>query len=87
VASKWRARRIIKASQVELACARVKSLPGCSHPQLRDKNRGDIGKSQSKWTACKMETPGSRLPPLEVRRLALVLLLPPPRCRRGWKRR
>jgi hypothetical protein len=35
------------------------SLPGRFHPQLRDKNRRDIGKSQSKLTASKMETPGS----------------------------
>eukprot|EP01047_Picozoa_sp_COSAG01_P048790 COSAG01_NODE_4778_length_4749_cov_231.390108_7_plen_97_part_00 len=28
-------------------------------PQFRDKNRRDIGKSQSKWTAYKMKTPGS----------------------------
>jgi hypothetical protein len=27
--------------------------------QFRDKNRCDIGKSQSKWTACKMETPST----------------------------
>jgi hypothetical protein len=25
--------------------------------QLRDKNTGDVSKSQSTWTACKMETP------------------------------
>eukprot|EP01047_Picozoa_sp_COSAG01_P040879 COSAG01_NODE_3466_length_6056_cov_2.539198_8_plen_250_part_00 len=30
------------------------------HPQCRDKNRRDIGKSQSKWTAFQLETPGSR---------------------------
>eukprot|EP01047_Picozoa_sp_COSAG01_P031339 COSAG01_NODE_2222_length_8137_cov_49.268972_1_plen_197_part_00 len=35
-------------------------LPGRFHPQFRDKNRRDIGKSQPKWTASKMETPGSR---------------------------
>jgi hypothetical protein len=30
--------------------------PGRFHPQLRDKNRRDIGKSQSIWTDSKMET-------------------------------
>jgi hypothetical protein len=30
-----------------------------AHPQFRDKNRRGTGKSQSKWTAYKMETPGS----------------------------
>jgi hypothetical protein len=35
-------------------------LPGRFHPQFRDKNRRDIGKSQSIWTDSKMETPGSR---------------------------
>eukprot|EP01047_Picozoa_sp_COSAG01_P057858 COSAG01_NODE_6739_length_3521_cov_30.112800_3_plen_77_part_00 len=34
-------------------------LPGGFHPQLRDQNRRDIGKSQSIWTGSKMETPGS----------------------------
>jgi hypothetical protein len=34
-------------------------LPARFHPQFRDKNRRDIGKSQSKWTASKMETPRS----------------------------
>jgi hypothetical protein len=33
--------------------------PGGFHPQLRDKNGRDIGKSQSKWHACTLETPGS----------------------------
>jgi hypothetical protein len=36
------------------------SLAGRFHPQLRDKNRGDIGKYQSKWTMYKKETPGSQ---------------------------
>jgi hypothetical protein len=35
-------------------------LPGRFRPQFRDKNRRGIGKSQSKWTASKMETPGSQ---------------------------
>eukprot|EP01047_Picozoa_sp_COSAG01_P030642 COSAG01_NODE_2142_length_8319_cov_19.391653_8_plen_252_part_00 len=34
-------------------------LPGCFHPQFRVKSRRDIGKSQPKWTASNMETPGS----------------------------
>jgi hypothetical protein len=34
-------------------------------PQFRDKNRRDIGKSQSMWTNSKMETPG---PPAHPRR-------------------
>jgi hypothetical protein len=34
-------------------------LPGRVHPQLRDQNRRDTGKSQSTWTDSKMETPGS----------------------------
>jgi hypothetical protein len=29
---------------------------------FRDKNRGGIGKSQPRWTACKMETPGAPPP-------------------------
>jgi hypothetical protein len=35
-------------------------LPGRFHPQFRDQNRRDIGKSQPKWTASKMDTPGSQ---------------------------
>eukprot|EP01047_Picozoa_sp_COSAG01_P061265 COSAG01_NODE_7628_length_3121_cov_51.317670_2_plen_91_part_00 len=35
------------------------SLPGRFQPQFRDKNRRDIGKSQSIWTDPKMETAGS----------------------------
>jgi hypothetical protein len=34
-------------------------LPGRFHPHFRDKNGCSIGESQSKWTACKMETPRS----------------------------
>jgi hypothetical protein len=36
-------------------------LSVCFHPQdfSCDKNRWDIGKSESKWTAAKMETPGT----------------------------
>jgi hypothetical protein len=36
------------------------TLPGRFHPQFCDQNRRDIGKSQSKWTASEMETPGSQ---------------------------
>jgi|EP01049_Picozoa_sp_SAG25_P007749 hypothetical protein len=36
-------------------------LHGRFHPQLRDKNRRDIGKAQSIWTDSKVETPGSRV--------------------------
>jgi hypothetical protein len=46
------------------------SLPGRFHPQFRDKNRRDVGKSQSKWTASKTETPGSH-PLAAAGRLAL----------------
>eukprot|EP01049_Picozoa_sp_SAG25_P013746 SAG25_NODE_2218_length_1828_cov_1.657027_1_plen_200_part_00 len=35
-------------------------LSGRFHSQFLGKNRRDIGKSQSKWTDSKMETPGSR---------------------------
>jgi hypothetical protein len=35
-------------------------LSGRFHPQLRDRNRRDIGKSQPIWTDPKMDTPGSR---------------------------
>jgi hypothetical protein len=35
------------------------ALPGRFHPHFLDKNRRDIGKHQSKWTASKMETAGS----------------------------
>eukprot|EP01047_Picozoa_sp_COSAG01_P021286 COSAG01_NODE_1232_length_11111_cov_24.710770_1_plen_242_part_10 len=44
-----------------LACT-VLLLPGRFHPQylFLDKNRRDIGKSQSKCTAYKVETPGSQ---------------------------
>jgi hypothetical protein len=34
-------------------------LPERFHPHSRDQNRRGIGKSQSKWTDSKMETPGS----------------------------
>eukprot|EP01047_Picozoa_sp_COSAG01_P036357 COSAG01_NODE_2839_length_6992_cov_15.825040_3_plen_132_part_00 len=34
-------------------------LSGRFHPQFRDRNRRDIGKSQSIWTNSKMETPSS----------------------------
>jgi hypothetical protein len=37
------------------------------HPQFRDKNRRDIGKSQSVWTDSKMETARSQL--VELRRV------------------
>jgi hypothetical protein len=40
----------------------VDLLPRCFHAQFRDKNRRDIGKSQSKWAAFTMETPGSPRP-------------------------
>eukprot|EP01047_Picozoa_sp_COSAG01_P069361 COSAG01_NODE_10245_length_2211_cov_2.952178_2_plen_104_part_00 len=40
-----------------------RALPGRFRPQFRDKNRRDIGKSQSIWTDSKMETAGSpRMP-------------------------
>jgi hypothetical protein len=39
--------------------ARAPALSGRFHPQFRDRNRRDIGKSQSIWTNSKMETPGS----------------------------
>eukprot|EP01047_Picozoa_sp_COSAG01_P020302 COSAG01_NODE_1152_length_11492_cov_12.314842_11_plen_169_part_00 len=41
------------------------ACPGRCHPQFRDKNRRDIGKSQSMWTdsKMKMETPGAPPPP------------------------
>jgi hypothetical protein len=45
------------------------SLARRFHPQFRDKNRRDIGKSQSMWTDSKMETAGS---------LALRRATPPP---------
>jgi hypothetical protein len=45
----------------------VRRLSGRFHPQFRDKNRRDIGKSQSKLTDSKMETPGS---PRSTRRSA-----------------
>jgi hypothetical protein len=39
--------------------ARAPALSGRFHPQFRDRNRRDIGKSQSIWTNSKMETPSS----------------------------
>jgi hypothetical protein len=52
------------------------SLPGRFHPQIRDQNRRDIGKSQSIWTACKIETPGSpRLDHFSQRRVVAPLPL------------
>jgi hypothetical protein len=42
-------------------------LPERFHPHSRDQNRRGIGKSQSKWTACTMDTPGSRLAGGELR--------------------
>jgi hypothetical protein len=36
-----------------------RALPRRCHPQFRDKNRRDIGKSQSQWTVYEMQTPGS----------------------------
>jgi hypothetical protein len=39
------------------------SLPGRFHPQIRDQNRRDMGKSQSIWTDSKMKTPGSPAAP------------------------
>jgi hypothetical protein len=39
-------------------------LPGRFHPQFREQNRRDIGKSQPEWTMSKMETPGSPAAPL-----------------------
>jgi hypothetical protein len=42
-------------------------LPGCCHPQFRGKkNRRDIGKSQSIWSASKMETDRARPSPSAV---------------------
>jgi hypothetical protein len=49
-------------------------LPGHFHPQLRDKNRRDIGKSQSILTDSKMETAGS--PKLPNHALPLALAQP-----------
>eukprot|EP01049_Picozoa_sp_SAG25_P005253 SAG25_NODE_354_length_9250_cov_2.824281_9_plen_296_part_00 len=73
--------------------ARTRLLPGHFHTQFRDENRRDIGQSQSKWTASKMETPGSlAAAPATViasggRAIAITttlpLPLPPPRPRRG----
>jgi hypothetical protein len=37
------------------------SCPGRFHPQLRDKNRRDLGKSPPKRTASTMETPAHQL--------------------------
>jgi hypothetical protein len=47
------------------------SLSGRFHPQFRDKNRRDIGKSQSVWTDPKMETPSSREVAQRVRQRVL----------------
>jgi hypothetical protein len=44
-----------------MKCLRLASvLSGRFHPRFRDKNRRDIGKSQSQWTPYELETPGSR---------------------------
>jgi hypothetical protein len=52
-------RRRELASQPEVRLRR--DLPGAFPSSIfRDKNRGDIGKSQSKWTSSKMERPRSR---------------------------
>jgi hypothetical protein len=56
-------RRYLTAPQgrVILSAHRTRTrLPGRFHPQFRDQNRRDIGKSQPKWTASKMDTPGSQ---------------------------
>jgi hypothetical protein len=53
---------------VRTQLARLKGRQDCPHTPVQafppsifiDKNRRDIGKSQSKWTASKMETPGAR---------------------------
>jgi hypothetical protein len=44
-----------KAQHQVLGHRDVAALPGRSHPHFLDKNRRDIGKSQSKWTAHTME--------------------------------
>jgi hypothetical protein len=55
----WR-RRCPRPAQSRARGATVeRRLPGRFHPQFRDKNRRGVGKSQSKWPASKMETPGS----------------------------
>jgi hypothetical protein len=46
-------------SALSMPAAAAQYLPGRFHPQFRDKNRRDIGKSQSIWTDSKMETAGS----------------------------
>jgi hypothetical protein len=51
------------------------------HPRLRgDKNRRDVGKSQPKWTAPTLETPGS---PAEHRRAAPTAAAPSARASAG----
>jgi hypothetical protein len=63
VPSKWRARRIIKASESSRTAppsvAALMCLFGRPQPQFRDKNRHGTGKCQSKSTRQKSETPGS----------------------------
>jgi hypothetical protein len=49
------------------ACPSVSILTPVIRTIFRDKNRRGIGKSQSKWTACTMDTPGSRLAGGELR--------------------
>jgi hypothetical protein len=57
----------------------VHDLPRRFHSIFRDKNRRDIGKSQSKWTAHKMETPPCtffriRYPRVSKNQRSLVLI-------------
>jgi hypothetical protein len=68
----------MSAAHKRAGCARTgprrretSACPGVSilNPQLRDKNRRDKGKSQSKWTAYKMETPGSQLAEAQAHQL------------------
>jgi hypothetical protein len=51
-------RRLSRKGSEELKLA---TLPGRFRPQLRDKNRRGIGKSQPIWTDSKMETVGSQI--------------------------
>eukprot|EP01047_Picozoa_sp_COSAG01_P006586 COSAG01_NODE_240_length_20656_cov_53.398259_24_plen_132_part_00 len=48
------------------------TLHGRFHPQFRDQNRRDIAKSQCKWTAQQMETPGVHLAPALARDAIVV---------------
>jgi hypothetical protein len=51
---------MIVSIAAELEQAGRSGLSRRSHPQIRGKNRRGIGEYQSKWTAEKMDTPGSR---------------------------